>query len=597
MNVKKTFCIILLIFVLFSALSVVSADDDRSYSIDQAFLELTVGSNGLLHVDEVYDYSFDGSFNGVYRDIPLKDWEHIENITVNTTGAYSVTKVTHENGKEHLKIYLYADEAHTKQISDTEVYVYISYDLVNTVTLFNDIAGLQYKLWGEDWDVGIGALTAVVHLPGNTSNTYYLNPQEYNSTSYLTGDTISLTSTHIPSGEFYELLVLMPLSDFENATYARQVHEDGKEKIMHNLEDSINGRNFWNTTYLVLGLLALISPLAGIVIYLRHGREPKVDYDGIYEREPPTSDPPAVVNALIDNSGDIGTPNMKGFEATILDLINRKVFSLDTKKDSETDINDLYLTLHKENYDNLDIQEQTVFDILAMFADDNNVVNMSNLNADLSYESNAKLFMEEFETWQNDVKHEYLDSEILETYFNDTGSSRMNEIGVIGILIGIGIFLLGLFTNLHNGIFAIGGGIVLAIFSFIVVMLPEDIFGQWTEKGRVFYLKWNNFKKFLKDNSLINEHPPESIVVWKQYLIYGAALGVADEVYEAMKLQEKNVDSILDDDVFLYHHYGGYYMMHEAFLAGQSAANPSSSSVGDFGSFGGGSGGGGGGAF
>jgi hypothetical protein len=97
MNVKKTFCIILLIFVLFSALSVVSADDDRSYSIDQAFLELTVGSNGLLHVDEVYDYSFDGSFNGVYRDIPLKDWEHIENITVNTTGAYSVTKVTHEN--------------------------------------------------------------------------------------------------------------------------------------------------------------------------------------------------------------------------------------------------------------------------------------------------------------------------------------------------------------------------------------------------------------------------------------------------------------------------------------------------------------------
>ena len=597
MNVKKTFCIILLIFVLFSALSVVSADDDRSYSIDQAFLELTVGSNGLLHVDEVYDYSFDGSFNGVYRDIPLKDWEHIENITVNTTGAYSVTKVTHENGKEHLKIYLYADEAHTKQISDTEVYVYISYDLVNTVTLFNDIAGVQYKLWGEDWDVGIGALTAVVHLPGNTSNTYYLNPQEYNSTSYLTGDTISLTSTHIPSGEFYELLVLMPLSDFENATYARQVHENGKEQIIHNLEDSINGRNFWNTTYLVLGLLALISPLAGIVIYLRHGREPKVDYDGIYEREPPTSDPPAVVNALIDNSGDIGTPNMKGFEATILDLINRKVFSLDTKKDSETDINDLYLTLHKNDYDTLDIQEQTVFDILAMFADDNNVVNMSNLNADLSYESNAKLFMEEFETWQNDVKHEYLDSEILETYFNDTGSSRMNEIGVIGILIGIGVFLLGLFTNLHNGIFAIGGGIVLAIFSFIVVMLPEDIFGQWTEKGRVFYLKWNNFKKFLKDNSLINEHPPESIVVWKQYLIYGAALGVADEVYEAMKLQEKNVDSILDDDVFLYHHYGGYYMMHEAFLAGQSAANPSSSSVGDFGSFGGGSGGGGGGAF
>ena len=127
------------------------------------------------------------------------------------------------------------------------------------------------------------------------------------------------------------------------------------------------------------------------------------------------------------------------------------------------------------------------------------------------------------------------------------------------------------------------------------MMLPEDIFGQWTEKGRVFYLKWKNFKKFLKDNSLINEHPPESIVVWKQYLIYGAALGVADNVYKSMKLQEKNI-SDYDDDLFLYHHYGGYYMMHEAFRTGESSANPSSDS-GSFGSIGGGSGGGGGGAF
>lgn len=596
MNVKKTLCIILLIFILFSALSVVAADDDKSYSIDQAFVELTVASNGLLHVDEIYEYSFDGEFNGVYRDITLKEGESIENVSVNTTGAYSVAKLTHEDGYDHITIYLYADEAHTKKIKDTDVEVYISYDMKNVVTLFNDVGGLQYKLWGEKWDVGVGTLTAIIHLPGNESNTYFLNPQEYNSTSYLMGDTISLTSNSIPSGEFYELLVLMPISDFENATYAKQVHENGKEKIMHNLENSVNGRNFWNTAYIVLGLLSMISPIAGIFIYFKHGREPKVDYDGIYERELPTNDPPAVINALMDNSHDIGTPNMDGFEATILDLINRKVFSLETKKDSETEINELYLTLHKDTDSKLDIHEQTVIDILSMFADENNVVNMSSLNADLSNETNAKLFMEEYNTWQEDVKYEYLDSENLNRYFNNKGSSLMKAISVVGIAAGIIIMILGWSTNLHNGVFAIGGGIILTIFSFIVWMLPEDIFGRWTEEGRVFYLKWNNFRKFLKDNSLINEHPPESIVIWKKYLIYGAALGVADEVYEAMKLQEKNIDSILDDDVFLYHHYGGYYLMHDAFVTGQSAANPSSDS-GGFGGLGGGSGGGGGGAF
>lgn len=595
MNVKRTLCIILLIFILFSTVTIVSADDDKSYSIDQAFIELTVGNNGLLHVDEIYDYTFDGSFNGVYRDIPLKTGESIDNITVTTEGAYSVTKVTDEGNKKHLKIYLYADEAHTRKISNTEVYVHISYDMKNTVTLFNDVAGLQYKLWGEDWDVGVGTLTAIVHLPGNKDITYYLNPQDYNASSMLTNDTISLTSNHIPSGEFYELLVLMPLSDFDNAVYAKHVNENGREKIMHNLEESVNGRNFWNTSFIVLGLLSLISPIAAIFIYWRFGREPKVDYEGIYERELPTNDPPAMVNALIDNSQDIGTPNMHGFEATILDLINRKVFELETRSDPNTNLKELFLKLNREKTNDLDIHENTVFDILEMFSDSHDIVNLSNLNSDLSYESNAKLFMKEYNEWQQDVKHEYLESEKLETYFNNEGSSIVKILGIGGLIFGIIIFLLGLFTNLRNGVYAIGGGIALAIFSFIVMMLPEDIFGQWTEKGRFFYLKWKNFKKFLEDNSLINEHPPESIVIWKKYLIYGAALGVADKVYDAMKLQEKNISNY-DDDLFLYHHYGGYYLMHEAFRTGESAANPSSSS-GSFGSLGGGSGGGGGGAF
>ena len=57
MNVKNAFIIILLFLLLFSTISAASADDDRSYSIDRAFVELTVGSDGLLHVDERYDYS------------------------------------------------------------------------------------------------------------------------------------------------------------------------------------------------------------------------------------------------------------------------------------------------------------------------------------------------------------------------------------------------------------------------------------------------------------------------------------------------------------------------------------------------------------
>ena len=276
-------------------------------------------------MDEKYDYSFDGKFNGVYRDIPLKAGESIDNIKVHVDRAYAKYEESDDNGYKHLKIYLYTDKAHTKGIRDCDVSVHISYDMKNVVTLFNDVGVLQYKLWGDEWDVGVGSVN--VKLPGDKGNEYFLNPQEFNESSELKGDTITAKTTSIPKGDFYELLVLMPLSDFHDATYAKHADQNGKDMIMKNLNDSVNERNFWNTAYVVLGLLSLLSPIVALFTYIKYGREPKVDYDGIYERELPSDDPPEVVNAIY-STGSIGTPDMNGFEASILNLIDKKVLSI-----------------------------------------------------------------------------------------------------------------------------------------------------------------------------------------------------------------------------------------------------------------------------
>ncbi|WP_406536154.1 DUF2207 domain-containing protein [Methanobrevibacter sp.] len=590
MNVKRTFCIILLILLLFSTLTLVSADDDRSYTIDQAFIELTVGNNGLLHVDEQYDYAFDGAFNGVYRDIPLKSGESIENIHVEADGAYPVLKESDENGYKHLKIYLYSDAAHTKGIRDCDVSVYINYDMVGVVTLFNDVGGLQYKLWGDEWDVGVGSLSAIVNLPGDNGNEYFLNPQEYNESSSLQGNTITAQSTHIPKGELYELLVLMPISDFNDATYAKHVNQDGREMTLKNLEDSINGRNFWNTSYIILGLLSILSPIGAIFTYFKYGREPKVMYDGIYERELPSDDSPEVINALIENKKDLGTPNIKGFEASIMNLIDRKILKLYSEENADTETRELLLTFNHQKENELSPSEKILFNTLTHFAKDN-VLNLSQLNSKFSSETQAEWFLNHVNNWEEAVKNEINLSE----YFDDTGSTLINAIALGGMVFGGIIAVLGFMTNLGNGFFCLIAGILLFIFSIALMHLDEDIFGRWTESGRVFYLKWDNFKKFLEDNSLIKEHPPESIVVWRKYLIYGAALGVAEEVYESMKLQIPNI-SEYDDDLFRYHYYGGYGLFHGFYSSSYSTVHSSSDS-GGFGGFGGGSGGGGGGAF
>lgn len=590
MNVKKTFIILLLFLVFLSAISAASADDDRSYTIDYAFIDLDVASNGLLHVDERFDYSFDGKFNGVYRDIPLKSGESIENIQVSADGAYPVLKESDENGKKHLKIYLYSDAAHTKGIRDCDVSVYISYDMKNVVTLFNDIGGLQYKLWGDEWDVGVGEVFVTVKLPGKTGNEYFLNPQEYNQTSDLKGDTITAETTYIPKGEFYELLVLMPLDDFNDATYAKHVNQNGKDMILKNLEDSVNGRNFWNTSYIVLALLSILSPIGAIFTYLKYGREPKVTYEGIYERDLPTSDPPEVINALIENKHDIGTPNMRGFESSIMNIIDKKAIRLNTQSDEESELKELILTFDHGKTNELSASEKIVFETLNHFAYDG-TLNLSRLNDQLSSESNARSFVDRIENWENSVQNNMNTEEL----FNDTGTRMIKIIGMLGFIFGVIIAILGFSTNLGNGTYALVSGILLIIFSAILRHVADDIFGKWTEKGRVFYLKWNNFRKFLKDNSLMKEHPPESIVIWKKYLIYGTALGVADKVYESMKLQVPNYLDY-DDDIFYYHYYGGYGLMYSAFHTSNTTLNPSSDS-GGFGGLGGGSGGGGGGAF
>ena len=580
----------MLFLILFSTLSFVSADDDdRSYSITQAFVDLTVGKDGLLHVEEEYDYSFDGAFNGVYRDIPLKSGERIENIKVDAEGAYPVLKeIDDDDGYKHLKIYLYSDEAHTQGIKDCNVKIYISYDMTNVVTLFNDIGALQFKLWGEEWDVGVDKLTATVHLPGDSGNEYFLNPQEYNETSSINNNIITAESNSLPKGEFYELLVLMPLTDFnDDSTYAKVVDKDGYNMIMKNLEDSVNERNFWTMAYIILGLLTLISPLTAILVYLRYGREHEVAYDGIYERDLPTDDPPEFVNALIENKKDIGTPNIKGFEASIMNLINKKTITLDTDIDEDTEMEDLLLKFNGK--ERLTASENIVYDTLQNFST-NDTLNLSTFSNKLSAEADALWFTDKIKDWEKSVKNEIN----LPEYFDDTGSTIIQIMGILGIIYAIIIAPLGFYTNISTGFFCVVAGIALGVFSFALVMIDKDIFGRWTEEGRVYYLKWKNLKSFLIDNSLIKEHPPESIVIWKEYLIYGAALGVAEEVYESMKLQMPNI-SEFDDDIIRYHYYGGYGMMSSAFITGETVTNYSDSS--DFGDIGGGSGGGGGGAF
>jgi uncharacterized membrane protein len=593
MNYKKIAGIIILALILLSAANATYAKD-KEYNIIDALIDLTVHEDGLLHVNESYTYSFKGEFNGIYRDIPLKQGESVENLKVNIDGAYGNYEVSDDNGKKHIKVYLWADEAHTQKIHDQNVKITYSYDMKNIVTLYNDVGSLQYKLWGEGWDSDVNKITANIHLPGDKDIVYYLNPEYYNSSDSINGNTINIVTKNIPKDKFYELQVLMPLNDFKNAQYAKHADIPGKEQIMQKQADYKQSVNFWGSVFNILSTICIISPFSLILVYLKYGREPKVDYNGIYERELPTNDSPAVVNALLNRSS-IGKPDMKGFEATIMDLIDRKVFKIIIEESEHT--SDLILEFDESQYSELSIDEQKVFDLLNTFAYDNKL-NVSELSSELNNEYNGKLFAEKFDEWKDIIEDECIGKDKLSEFFNNTGTRLSSAFTGCGLVFAALLFIIAIFSSHPAAKNAIFAAIFLGIISVIVGLIPEDIFGHWTNEGRVYYLKWMNFKKFLKDNSLIKEHPPESIVIWNKYLVYGTALGVADEVYESMKLYKPDVyeDDYYYSDLYRFHSYSGLIILNSAFNTGISASTPSSD-IGDFGDIGGGSGGGGGGAF
>ena len=80
----------------------------------------------------------------------------------------------------------------------------------------------------------------------------------------------------------------------------------------------------------MFALFALAFPF---YIYFKYGREPKIDYNAIYEREPPSDSRPAVVNAIMQ--GKMGIPTMDGFTATVMELANLGYISLRTVKSEE----------------------------------------------------------------------------------------------------------------------------------------------------------------------------------------------------------------------------------------------------------------------
>lgn len=586
------------LLVLFCLVPSASA---RDYTLEEATTNITIGPTGIVHVEESISYTFDGDYSEVFRVLDVSPGESIRNIQ-----GYCSDNACTFRVEETSEGYELIGELPTP--TPEKVTFFISYDHYGVVKVHNDVSEFHYKLWGEEWEKPLGNLKGSITLPVENESEiqYWIHPTGYTQDVSVEKNTLNLRTEEIPSYQWYEIRVVFPRIGSPNSSIVQIDNSEGLEEIMAIENEYQRKGSILNSLYGLTVLLALISLAVPFFIYFKYGREPKIEYEAVYEREPPTDSKPAVVNAIMQ--GKIGTPTMDGFTATVMNLANLGYISLRTITSEESKAFGLFKSKSEDILIELEGPEsyakaERKFPELADFEKD--VLNLLRKHASGNKISWTKLekelgegtdFYDFILAWNEKVERHIA----VEKLFKSTGNEYMGIFGAITIIAAIIYFIAvsrffpsdayPLASDVNILIILIAAfGIVMIIFSAVF----EKVFGRWTPEGRLYYERWNNFKKYLTDFSALKEHPPESIELWDFYLVYATALGVAEEVLKNMSLMVPAEQMKTSHFYYVHHNFGQFG---SGFESAYSSSSPSSSGSGGVSGVGGGSGGGGGGA-
>ncbi|MCD6420192.1 MAG: DUF2207 domain-containing protein, partial [Synergistetes bacterium] len=186
--------------------------------------------------------------------------------------------------------------------------------------------------------------------------------------------------------------------------------------------------------------------------------------------------------------------------------------------------------------------------------------------------------------------------------FYPTGNILLKVFGILSVVVAAA----GLFYVYFSGFcafypssfrtVAVGLG-ALFVSGIVSLILPDRVAGRWTRYGLVYYKKWQRFKGYLTDFSMLKEYPPESIAIWESYLVYATALGVAKEVIHHMKMilpQQFSEEEINTSPFYMWYMYPLLWDKGWHSMFAQNVGEVVDASFSEIGDIGGGFGGGGG---
>lgn len=570
--------------------------DGPSYDITNYDMDAYIQEDGTLHIDESITYYFSSSANGLTRDLRYyyktnKDTMEpnsaryqatgIENLTVAVTNSANITtnfeKVSNAEKGDNGVYTVDTVNADRTDGYDIMVYspissnnfqtVHYSYDITDAVVQYNDMSEIYYNFIGNGIETDVGEFNLDIYLPKSINMDYV----KYYPHTYATkleniqvlldssSNCINFNIKNIPSGEPVDARIVFPNTVLMNCT--KKYNNDYDFNSLYKIENSMSLGNTRYFIHITINIILGVLLVALCIIFLTYGIIKSKKFRTTVKNANYFRDIPKRLNlleyqALLPSKmTDALSSNL--IIATILDLTNRKILNMETKKcrnkkkQSDYEYN---VSINKDaDFTKLCPYEKQILSLIfsEQISTDFNVSDYTEKIVEL----NAR-----FKEISKNIKLVQQISKANSKRLIDTKKiyKKVKTSLILNfIILIVTLFIVFLFNTLVMNpdkvlgiIEFIISSVFTALFSFVVIVILDDLYKIPTDKYAQDQKEVLGLWKYLKDYSLIKDRYPIELSIWNEYLVFASLFGIADKVAKEFK-EELIKAGYSDDQIYL----------------------------------------------
>ncbi len=510
----------------------------KSYYYPEIRTYVELLSNGNAYIRQERTYYFEGSFSWAFVELKKKGAVDVR--------FRSLWERTREGEEKEVPVELQDNGGSLRvqwnySAQDEQKIFILEYEIVSATKRYTDVAEFYWKVIEEEHEK---VERAIVHisLPGSSPELFKVYVHTRAKPGRLLVDVNKgvavVEQTGIPKNVFLELRVLASPNLFFQAQilpfdrYAKILGEEKRNFLFSNLRRYL-------FVPLGFGTMVFVPLFLLLFYYRRYGREPTLEYDAVYEHEPPRFAPPVVVPRILAQKPDKGTLAarvLEGMFATLLQLAGQGLIMVEEERAGRKvsyrfKLTTLTGTNAAENKNgSLDAFSQAVLDFFFR-----EVANGDTLTEEMMKEYGKKhpeevrrflVRLGELATawWEKELGNKLLDPESSRAYARYKGfSALVIATGALLLAIGFGV-LVGGTDSVGIAIPILAGALCFSVYT-----VAGRLVLRWHPVALLENQRWLRFRKFLVEFSALEQAPVKLLPIWEQYYVYATALGVAKE--------------------------------------------------------------------